>query len=347
MIGPTRGTTTGRTTRSALLTVPIVRGDEQTGSLTVDRATVAGLLVQRQHLLDDIGDSLGYGAEGELRLGIELERQLRAVRAHAAEIAVSRRRLVAEMDAERRRIERDLHDGAQHHLVSLRLSLGLVEHQVATGRFDQAKVSLDRITEQIDVTESILTRTATGVSSPLLVQHGLVDALKQELAAGQPAVLLTTSGVDHSRRFPADITSAVWFCCLEAVNNARKYAGGAVIDLSLRAVPGRLEFGVHDDGPGWDIGAGDGSPGRGMRNVIARVNVVGGHVSAHSEPGAGTRIDGWVPLPDQPTEASEGEAAAAGEQSADERAPRESPHRLLRAQTTRWSARLATRCARP
>ena len=300
----------------ALLTVPIVRGDEQTGSLTVDRATVAGLLVQRQHLLDDIGDSLGSVLEAS-RLGIELERQLRAVRAHAAEIAVSRRRLVAEMDAERRRIERDLHDGAQHHLVSLRLSLGLVEHQVATGRFDQAKVSLDRITEQIDVTESILTRTATGVSSPLLVQHGLVDALKQELAAGQPAVLLTTSGVDHSRRFPPDIASAVWFCCLEAVNNARKYARGAVIDLSLRAVPGRLEFGVHDDGPGWDLRAGDGSPGRGMRNVIARVTLVGGHVSVHSEPGAGTRIDGWVPLPEQPTEASEGEAAAAGEQSAD------------------------------
>jgi signal transduction histidine kinase len=300
----------------ALLTVPILRGDEQTGSLTVDRATVAGLHVQRQHLLDDIGDSLGSVLEAS-RLGIELERQLRAVRAHAAEIAVSRRRLVAEMDAERRRIERDLHDGAQHHLVSLRLSLGLVEHQVATGRFDQAKVSLDRIAEQIDVTESILTRTATGVSSPLLAQHGLVDALKQELAAGQPAVLLTTSGVDHSRRFPPDIASAVWFCCLEAVNNARKYARGAVIDVRLRAVPGRLEFGVHDDGPGWDMSAGDGSPGRGMRNVIARVTVVGGNVSVHSEPGAGTRIDGWVPLPDQPTEASEGEAAAAGEQSAD------------------------------
>ena len=60
-----------------------------------------------------------------------------------------------------------------------------------------------------------------------------------------------------------------------------------------------------------------GLPGRGMRNVIARVTVVGGHVSVHSEPGAGTRIDGWVPLPDQPTEASEGEAAAAGQQSAD------------------------------
>lgn len=293
-----------------LLTVPIVRGDEQMGSLTVDRATVAGLHVHRQHLVDDIADSLGSVLEAS-RLRIELERQLRAVRAHAAEIAVSRRRLVAEMDAERRRIERDLHDGAQHHLVSLRLSLGLVEHQVATGRFDQARVSMGRIAEQIDVTESILARTAAGVSSPVLAQHGLVEALEQELATGQPAVLLATDGIVRGHRFPPDVESAVWFCCLEAVNNARKYAPRAHIDLSLRADRRRLEFGVHDDGPGWDMSHGEGSPGRGMRNVVARIDAVGGHVSVHSAPGAGTRVDGWVPLPDQLLEPTGTEAGLA------------------------------------
>jgi signal transduction histidine kinase len=301
-----------------LLTVPIVRGDEQMGSLTVDRPTVAGLYVHRQHLLDDVADSLGSVLEAS-RLGIELERQLRAVRAHAAEIAVSRRRLVAEMDAERRRIERDLHDGAQHHLVSLRLSLGLVEHQVATGRFDQAKASLERITEQIDVAESILAQTATGVSSPLLVQHGLVGALEQELATGRPAVLLSVEGIDYGRRFPAGVESAVWFCCLEAVNNARKHAPGAVIGLTLRAEPRRLDFAVHDNGPGWDVSAAEGMPGRGMRNVIARVTSVGGQVIVRSEPGAGTRIEGWVPLPDQQAVTTgEQPPTATGERSGDE-----------------------------
>jgi signal transduction histidine kinase len=308
-----------------LLTVPIARGDEQMGSLTVDRSTVAGLYVHRQHLLEDIADSLGSVLEAS-RLGIELERQLRAVRAHAAEIAVSRRRLVAEMDAERRRIERDLHDGAQHHLVSLRLSLGLVEHQVATGRFDQAKASLERITEQIDVAESILAQTATGVSSPLLAQHGLVGALEQELSTGRPAVLLSVEGIDHGQRFPAGVESAVWFCCLEAVNNARKHAPGALIGLTLRAEPRRLDFAVHDDGPGWDVSAGDGSPGRGMRNVIARVTSVGGQVTVRSEPGAGTRIEGWVPLPKQQA-ATTGEQppTATRERSGDVGAPGEAP----------------------
>ena len=121
-----------------LVEVPVRHGAEQVGVLAVDRQAVSGLHAQRSHLLTDIADGLGVVLEAS-RSGIELERQLRAALAHAEEIAVSRRRTVAEMDGERRRIERDLHDGAQHHLVSLRLTLGLVEHQVATGDLDQAR----------------------------------------------------------------------------------------------------------------------------------------------------------------------------------------------------------------
>jgi len=291
----------------ALITLPIVRGEEQLGSLTVDRATAAGLNVHRNRLIEDVADSLGAVLEAN-RLGIELERQLRAVRAHAVDIAGSRRRLVAEMDAERRRIERDLHDGAQHHLVSLRLSLGLVEHRLTTGRIEDAAASLDRVTGQIDDAESIMARTATGVTSPLLVQQGLVAALTSELGGGQPVVPITTSGMNAGHRFPAELESAVWFCCLEAVNNARKYAPGAQIQLTLTCGGARLEFGVHDDGPGWDMVASDRSPGRGMRNVMARVTAVGGLVSVRSAPGAGTRIDGWVPLPGEAALAEGGQS---------------------------------------
>jgi signal transduction histidine kinase len=293
----------------ALLTVPIVRGDEELGSITVDRDTAAGLYVHRHRLVEDIADNLGAVLEAH-RLGIELERQLRAVRAHAVDIAASRRRLVAEMDAERRRIERDLHDGAQHHLVSLRLSLGLVEHQLRIGQIEQAKVSLDRIARQIDDVETIMARTATGVTSPLLAQHGLVAALTTELAGGHPAVTVVTSGVDAESRFPAAIEAAVWFSCLEAVGNARKHAPGAQIRLTLRSDDHRLEFSVHDDGPGWDMTANGNSPGRGMRNVASRVSAAGGRLSVQSEPGAGTRVDGWLPLPVEPTGPPSEQAAA-------------------------------------
>jgi signal transduction histidine kinase len=290
----------------APLTIPIVRGDEELGSITVDRDTAAGLDVHRQRLIEDIADSLGAVLEAH-RLGIELERQLRAVRAHAADIAASRRRLVAEMDAERRRIERDLHDGAQHHLVSLRLSLGLVEHQLRIGQIEQAKASLDRIARQIDEAESIMARTATGVTSPLLAQHGLVVALTTELAGGHPAVAIATSGVDAESRFPAAIESAVWYCCLEAVGNARKHAPEAQIRLTLRSGEQRLEFSVQDDGPGCDMAANGDSPGRGMRNVASRVTAAGGRLSVQSEPGAGTRVDGWLPLPAEPAGPSSGQ----------------------------------------
>jgi signal transduction histidine kinase len=275
----------------AVITLPIVRGDERLGSITVDRASTAeGPDGHRRRLVQDIADGLGAVLAAN-RLGIELEKQLRAVRAHAADIAGSRRRLVAEMDAERRRIERDLHDGAQHHLVSLRLALGLAEHQAGAGRLAEATAALDRISGSIDDAETILARTVTGMTSPLLARHGLAAALRAELGPDVPVVV---TGMDDGRRFAADLESAVWFCCLEAVNNARKHAPGAPIRISLTSTGDRLSFGIHDDGPGFATTADTGSPGRGMRNVMARVTAVGGLVAVRSTPGEGTRVDGWV-----------------------------------------------------
>ena len=137
-----------------------------------------------------------------------------------------------------------------------------------------------------------MARTATGVIPPRLARQGLVAALEAELGLS-----VTTTGMPVGRRFPAAIETAVWFCCLEAVNNARKYAPGAPIRLTLSCREGRLHFGVHDDGPGWDTAANTAFPGRGLRNVTARVRAAGGLLGVHSDPGAGTRIDGWVPLP--------------------------------------------------
>ena len=213
--------------------VPIRHGAEQVGVLAVDRQAVSGLHAQRSHLLADIADGLGVVLEAS-RSGIELERQLRAALAHAEEIAVSRRRTVAEMDGERRRIERDLHDGAQHHLVSLRLTLGLVEHQVATGDLDQARTWLAKLAGQLADTEAVLAATADGVSSLVLAEKGLVAALRADLGAAHPPVGFDDGGLAPTRRFPADVEAAVWFCCAEAVGNARKHAPGAPIERRAR-----------------------------------------------------------------------------------------------------------------
>jgi signal transduction histidine kinase len=279
-----------------LVQVVVRHGTEAIGTLAVDYDAVAGLQQQRRHLLEDVADSLGAVLQAS-RYGIELERQLRAALAHANEIAASRRAVVAEMDGERRRIERDLHDGAQHHLVSLRLALGLVEHQVSTAQFGKARERLEQVSEQIDVAESVLAETAMGVSSPLLAELGLVRALEKELAFGESPVAVDATGLDGDGRFPQDVESAVYFCCLEAVNNARKHAQGATIGVRMCVEDGRLRFVVQDNGPGWDQSRVTGSPGRGLRNVTTRISSVGGRIDVRSVPGQGTTVDGFVPLP--------------------------------------------------
>ncbi|MFW3172966.1 sensor histidine kinase [Geodermatophilus sp. CPCC 206100] len=279
--------------------VPVRHGAEDVGTLAVDRVTVAGSTAERRQLLEAVASSLGVALQAT-RAGIELERQLRAALAHATDIAAARRRAVAESDGERRRIERDLHDGAQHHLVSLSLGLGLVEHELATGRLEQARTGLHQITARIATVEELLTRTSTGVRSPVLAEAGLVAALEEDLGADDPPVTLDAP---RGLRFPPEVDAAVYFCCLEAVNNARKHAPGAAVSVRLWVDRDRLRFAVRDDGPGWDPSAGAPSQGRGMRNLAARVAAVGGQVDVRSAPGAGTTVEGSVSLPGPPAAA--------------------------------------------
>jgi signal transduction histidine kinase len=283
------------------VSLPIRLGDTQVGTVAVDRAAIVGLNAQRHHLLEDIADSLGAVLQVS-RLGIELERQLRAALAHAEDIAISRRQAVAEMDNERRTIERNLHDGAQHHLVSLRVILGLVEHEVANGQIHQARDRLGQLTTQINTADAMLADTATGVCSILLADRGLIAALRSELSAAHPPIAVTAPETLADRRFSPEVEAAVYFCCLEAVNNARKHARGAAVGVQLREANGFLHFAVHDDGPGFTVhsggnGTGGAPAGRGLRNVTARIASVGGEISIQSAPGAGTTIEGSVPLP--------------------------------------------------
>jgi signal transduction histidine kinase len=284
-----------------VVALPIRAGGEPIGTLAVDRAALAGLHTQRRHLLEDIADSLGAILQLS-RLEIELERQLRAALAHAEEIAVSRRQAVSEMDSERRTIERNLHDGAQHHLVSLRMALGLVEHELVCGQFDQARDRLSQLATQIDTAETVLADTASGVSSILLSERGLVAALNAELSGAHPPIVVTSPDALSGVRFPSEVETAVYFCCLEAVNNARKHAPGATIAVGVREVQSTLRFTVRDKGPGFTsqtdgAGGGPGRGGRGLRNVTARITAVGGKILIRSVPGAGTTIEGFVPLP--------------------------------------------------
>jgi signal transduction histidine kinase len=215
-----------------------------------------------------------------VRLALETDRLRRAGDAAARQLVDDRWRAAAEMEQERRGLERDLHDGAQHHLVALKMSLALVEH---TGG------SVDHLLSRLDTAERVLVDTAAGVLPVALVSNGLAAALKAELASHDD-VVLDIDGL--RRRYPAVVESAVYFVCLEAVNNAHKHAPGARIVVSARDSYRGLEFAVADNGPGFVV-----LPATsGLHNVTARATAVGGAVEINSAPGQGTTVMGFVPL---------------------------------------------------
>jgi signal transduction histidine kinase len=221
-----------------------------------------------------------------VRLEAEIDKLRREGDAAARELIDDRWRAAAEMEQERRGLERDLHDGAQHHLVALRTSLALFEHAIATGGTRERVADL---LARLDSAERVLVDTAAGVLPVALVTNGLAAALTAELAR-HTDVVLDIGGL--RRRYPAVIESAAYFVCLEAVNNAHKHAAGASITVRVRDSYQGLEFAVIDTGPGFDVTAAN----SGLDNLSVRAAAVGGAVDVRSAPGRGTAITGFVPL---------------------------------------------------
>lgn len=221
-----------------------------------------------------------------IRLAQETDRLRRDGDAAARELVDDRWRAAAEMEAERRGLERDLHDGAQHHLVALRMSLALVEHALSTGTGRERVADL---LTQLENAERVLVDTAAGILPDALVTDGLAAALRTELAR-HTGVTLDAGRL--RRRYPTPVESAVYYVVLEAVNNARKHAGGAPVRVLVWDSYQGLEFAVADDGPGFAMAA----PNAGLPNLTARAASIGGAVEVHSAPGAGTTISGVVPI---------------------------------------------------
>jgi signal transduction histidine kinase len=275
------------------LTLPVPYAGERVGELAVDRASFARLNPARRRLLGDLLDILGPALHNR-QLGTELQFQLSAALKRARQIASSRRRAIAEMDSERRALERNLHDGVQHHLVALQMTIGLLDHDLAQGRSNTALDRVGDLIEQVDVTRAVLADTAAGVFPITLADEGLVPALAAELRDAAPAVVLELDDSASNRRFPLDVETAIYFTCLEAVNNARKHAPGATVTVTIRNDYRGLAFTVADSGPGFQDEAG--APGRGLRNIADRIESVGGSITVLSERGTGTVIDAFIPF---------------------------------------------------
>jgi signal transduction histidine kinase len=199
--------------------------------------------------------------------------------------------VVAAADESRRRIERNLHDGAQQHLVALAVKVGLVktlmdaDPETATGMLDELRAD-------VQVTLDALRELAHGIYPPLLRDRGLPDALQ---TAANRAALPTTVDADGVGRHDTDLEAAIYFCCLEAMQNAGKHAGdGARICVAVGNGAGALWFEVRDDGAGFDTALT--GEGHGFVNMRDRLGAFGGQLEVRSAVGEGTTIRGTVPV---------------------------------------------------
>ena len=251
---------------------PVMRNGETVAVIVHDAA-----LDTDPELVAAAGQALMLAIENG-RLTVELE-------STSTELRATRARIVATGDAERRKIERDLHDGAQQHLVALSYKVGLAREladpEVAQ-RLDDVGKELDEILEE-------LRDLAHGLYPSVLREFGLREALASVVRRSAPPAKLEAPAIG---RYPEDVEAAVYFCCLESLQNVAKHAGsGATAVVRLRERDGRLEFEIVDDGSGFDVESARGS-GNGYTNMTDRMASVGGTLSVDSAHGRGTTVRG-------------------------------------------------------
>jgi signal transduction histidine kinase len=200
----------------------------------------------------------------------------------------SRRRIVSAQDERARKLERDIHDGAQQQLVALSVQLRLAEGMVDRDPEKARGLLADLQTRTAETLED-LRDLARGIYPPLLADKGLPAALEAQARKSPLPVAVHPDGVG---RYGPDVESAVYFCCLEALNNAAKYAEASAVEIRLAQTNGELRFEITDDGRGFDTASQAG--GTGLHGMADRLDAIGGTFEVRSAPGDGTTVVGRV-----------------------------------------------------
>jgi len=220
-------------------------------------------------------------------LALENERLQAELRARLVELQASRARLVEATDVERRRIERDLHDGTQQRLVSIAMSLGLLESKLPAQE-PAARPLVREAREALALALEELRELTHGINPPLLTERGLPDALEQLC---RRAALPTRLDTSLEKRLPDQIESAAYFVVSEALTNAAKHSHGSEITVIARHQGDKLTVEIDDDGIGGAVTAG----GSGLRGLADRVEALGGRFTVSSPPGRGTTLRAEIP----------------------------------------------------
>jgi signal transduction histidine kinase len=259
--------------------VPVRHGDDLLGAISLSKP--------RQEALTSTEDSLLQHLASQASLVMRNAQLTAELRATIGQLLASRRRLVEAQDAERRRIERNLHDGAQQQLIALAIQLGLLAESADDP--DLVRQAIPDLKAQISAALDDLRALARGIYPPLLAEQGLVMALRAQAARSPVPVLIEAGQVG---RYPQDTESTVYFCTLEALQNVAKHARASRVTVRLSGSGGALEFSVSDDGAGFPAGT---SHGSGLQGMSDRLAAHGGTLTVRSRPGQGTTITGRLP----------------------------------------------------
>jgi signal transduction histidine kinase len=271
----------------ALRAAPITHAGELLGLVVVEGDAVTE---DDEQILVALARQVGLALHN-VRLGSALQASYDELQRQADELRASRARVVAAADHERRRIERDLHDGAQQHLVALGVNLRLARDLAGTDP-SQARALLEELAGDVHGALQELRDLAQGIYPPLLVERGLAEGLRSAVARAPVPARVEARSIG---RYAPDVETTLYFCCLEALQNVAKHAGdGARATVRVWEEQDGLLFEVADDGVGLD--ADERPHGRGLANMSDRLGALGGRLSVTSSPGGGTRVSGAVPL---------------------------------------------------
>jgi signal transduction histidine kinase len=263
------------------IVVPVSHAGELLGALAVDKKRGESLNTVEQKLVANLA-----GQAGLVLKNVGLNRELLA---RLDDLRASRQRLVTAQDEERRRIERNLHDGAQQHLVALKIKVGLAESVAEPD--SKTRPILAQLKRDADEAIDNLRELARGIYPPLLASDGLGAALQ---APARRFAVPVELKVDQVPRQPREVEGAIYFCCLEALQNIAKYAEARRVTLRVWLSDSTIAFRVEDDGKGFDPAAVVRSSG--LQNMHDRLEALGGSITIQSAPGKGTIVEGRLPL---------------------------------------------------
>jgi signal transduction histidine kinase len=244
-------------------------------------------LVHDATVLNDPGlaDSVAQAAGivlSNVRLQVQVQHQI-------AEVEASRRRILVAADAQRRRLQQQLEAGAGRHLAGVRELLDQAVQEACTSRHRAGSGGLESARGELEEAQAELRELAAGIHPPLLTQQGLGPALAS-LAERAP-LPVRLSG--PRERLPADIETAVYFACSEALTNIAKHASASCADIGIRSEEGEVTVLIADDG----TGGADPTAGSGLKGVADRIEALGGRLQIRSPAGGGTRLLAGIPVP--------------------------------------------------